>query len=224
MGLGVLISKTFLKKSPGAQFRVAEAYRKGDGVKQDIQQALEWYTQSAGHGNASAQYQLALMYDQGEGLEQNRKEAWRWYKAAADQGHQLAQFCLEEMEGGDFDQADEPANDTVQKTQRAAESGNVEAQYVLALMYRHGKNLEPDTEKMLHWLTEAAQQAHPKAQYMLATLYYQGKEIAADWVAAYVWFSKAAQAGLEQAEKACAALRTKLTDEQLQEAKQKMAG
>ena len=61
-------------------------YRLGDGLPQDIDQALYWFMQAAEEGNdPQAQYVLGDIYRFGEGVELNHNEAFRWYILAAEQ-------------------------------------------------------------------------------------------------------------------------------------------
>ena len=75
-----------------AQFNLALMYSNGDGVPQDYEEAVRWYTLAAEQGVVQAQYNLALMYDYGEGVPQDYKEAVRWYTLAAEQGDAQAQY------------------------------------------------------------------------------------------------------------------------------------
>ena len=57
---------------------------------------------------------------------------------------------------------------------RAAKSGQPEAQYRLALMYREGSEAEKDFEEYLWWLNKAAEAGHVTAQFELAARYQMG--------------------------------------------------
>jgi TPR repeat protein len=66
-----------------AQFGLAVAYERGQGVKQDYAQAAVWYRKAAGHGLATAQYELGVMYERGRGALQDYAQAYMWYNLAA---------------------------------------------------------------------------------------------------------------------------------------------
>lgn len=68
-----------------AQFNLGFMYKRGQGVKQDSQEAAKWYRKAADQGLEVAQYNLGLMYDKGHGVKQDFKEAAKWDKKAADQ-------------------------------------------------------------------------------------------------------------------------------------------
>lgn len=69
-------------------------YRDGKGVTKNYNEAVQWYTKAAEHGNASAQYDLGLMYNEGKGVPRDYKEAAAWFTKAANQGLVEAQNSL----------------------------------------------------------------------------------------------------------------------------------
>ncbi len=77
-----------------AQFSLFLAYARGEGVPQDVGQALKWLRLAAGQGHANAQFNLGVAYERGLGVPKNDQEAVKWYRAAAEQGVAEAQFNL----------------------------------------------------------------------------------------------------------------------------------
>ena len=69
-----------------AQYQLAEAYFKGNGIQQDYQQARYWYQKSAEQNLIEAQYTLGMMYYQGAGTEKDYVQAEYWFTRAADNG------------------------------------------------------------------------------------------------------------------------------------------
>ena len=69
-------------------------YVNGEGVPQDYEKAIDWYTKSAEQGYAKAQYNLGWMYDNGRGVPQDDKQAVYWYTKSAEQGFAVAQYNL----------------------------------------------------------------------------------------------------------------------------------
>ena len=63
-----------------AQTSLGVLYERGDGVPQDIKQAVRWYRLAAEQGDAIAQFNLGIMYDNGRGVSQDYKEAVKWYR------------------------------------------------------------------------------------------------------------------------------------------------
>ncbi|MGB6290648.1 MAG: tetratricopeptide repeat-containing serine protease family protein, partial [Desulfobulbales bacterium] len=77
-----------------AQYNLGLLYKKGQGVKQDYQEAAKWYRKAAEQGDANAQYNLGFMYENGQGVIQDRKKAAKWYRMAAEKGYAYAQNNL----------------------------------------------------------------------------------------------------------------------------------
>ena len=53
-----------------AQFYLGAMYAHGEGVVQNVEQAIAWYTQAAEQGSAWAQNSLGFHYERGEGVPQ----------------------------------------------------------------------------------------------------------------------------------------------------------
>ena len=79
---------------------------------------------------------------------------------------------------------------------RAAEHGNVDAQYELGIALRHGHGAVQDFARAAHWLQRAAERGNALAQYELGLLYRTGTGIATDNVRAYTWLNLAAAQGV----------------------------
>lgn len=60
--------------------------------------------------------------------------------------------------------------------EKAADKGNVNAQYYIGKLYYKGKGIEKDDKKAFEYLKKAAEQGHVDAQYYLGKCYYDGKE------------------------------------------------
>lgn len=81
-----------------AQFNLAECYElgkgEGNGVEQDLQQTVHWYTLAAEQGDVEAQHNLGYCYLEGEGVEKDEKAAIYWLAKATEQGDAQAQYGL----------------------------------------------------------------------------------------------------------------------------------
>lgn len=71
-----------------AQFDLAQAYKLGRGVPQDMRQAEGWYRKAALQGHDQAQATLGLILFQGG----DRTSAMPWLKQAAEKGEPRAQY------------------------------------------------------------------------------------------------------------------------------------
>jgi TPR repeat protein len=78
---------------------------------------------------------------------------------------------------------------------RAAELGQVSAQFNLACCYKHGKGVEKDARGAVKWYRRAADQGYVNAQFILGVCYATGNGIETDARAAVKWYRRAAVAG-----------------------------
>lgn len=59
---------------------------KGDGVPQNDQEAVRWWTLGAQKGDSTAQYDLGWCCEKGRGIGQDYAQAAYWYRRSADGG------------------------------------------------------------------------------------------------------------------------------------------
>ncbi len=88
------LQKRAEKGSPEAQTAVGTMYRNGEGVHQDLGEAVRWFRLAAVQGYAEAENSLGFLYDYGGGVPIDHQEAARWYRKAAEQGHAEAALNL----------------------------------------------------------------------------------------------------------------------------------
>lgn len=74
-----------------------------------------------------------------------------------------------------------------------AQQGDVEAEYLLGLMYLSGRYVEQDPQIGLEWMKKAAANNQVKAIQTLADLYYDGKVIPRDLTQAVHWYQELAK-------------------------------
>ena len=98
----------------------------------------------------------------------------------------------EAYENGDYSQA-------FSLLQPAAQAGNPNAQYYLAIMYDFGRGTDTNHEEANVWYLKAAQQGQDDAQFNLAISYKTGEGIETDDEQAMYWLSKSAANGDEDA-------------------------
>ena len=65
------------------QFRLGIRYNIGEGVPQDLQEAVKWVRLAAEQGHAGAQGVLGEMYMNGQGVPQDDETAHVWFNVAA---------------------------------------------------------------------------------------------------------------------------------------------
>mgnify|MGYP000509382052 CR=1 FL=1 len=77
-----------------AQYKVGKMYDKGQGQKQNQNEAFIWFKVAAEKNNIDAQAAIGEMYLKGEGVKQDNTEAFKWNKIAAIQGEPTGQNNL----------------------------------------------------------------------------------------------------------------------------------
>lgn len=175
----------------------------GRGVPKDPVEAARWLRMAAEQGHADAQFKLGMLYIEGDGVPEDATEAVRWLHRAAQQGHAqtLEMFgdALDELASLEAVSDDAGGGSEVQGDARfnqllaAAEGGDAEAQYELAVAYAEGRggvDNDERTKQVLLWATRAANQGHPGAMAEVGSLY-----MGTDDVMALRWLRPAAAQG-----------------------------
>jgi hypothetical protein len=141
-----------------AQYNLGLMYSRGDGVKQNFNEALKWYRLSAEQGFVEAQYNLGLILLRSEWVTPDYEESIKWYTKAAEQGHVKSQVDLGVAYlRGEIVQYDAEA---AQKWFiKASEQGNQEAQFDLSSMYLQIEGPEHNMVLGYMWLLISADYA-----------------------------------------------------------------
>ncbi len=165
------------KNDADAQYELAEAYRTGTNVTENLTEALRWYRAAAELGLADAQNNLGAMYLSGMGAAQNPEEAVYWYQKAAEQSQIHAQFNLGMLylAGNGVQQDDQKAANWLHE---AAAQGDLEAIAQLGNLYQLGRGVEQSVVAAAELHTIAAIEGHLASIDKLAE-YQEEVEIAA---------------------------------------------
>ena len=83
------VKLTAIDGNADAQFELAGLYAGGEGVKQNLTEAVKWYRKAAEQGHDGAQYKLGLSYQNGKGVPQSDTEAYIWLNISAENGAPL---------------------------------------------------------------------------------------------------------------------------------------
>jgi TPR repeat protein len=136
--------------NPAAQRLLASMYEHGEGVEQDLQQAIYWYTQAAERDDDIAQFYLGYLHYQGVGLPISLDNAFIWFEKAAKQGNPDFQYNL-----GNLHRYGEGTVKALKTALNwyllAAEQGQINAQQDLAAMYFQGNEIPKDLIKAYFW-------------------------------------------------------------------------
>ena len=77
----------------------------------------------------------------------------------------------------------------------AAEKGDADCQYNLALMYEKGIGVAKDEKEAVVWYRKSAEQGNSNAQFNLGVLYENGRGCPVDFAQANQWYRKASVQG-----------------------------
>tara|TARA_Y100000589_G_C26976877_1_gene556914 strand:- start:65 stop:787 length:723 start_codon:yes stop_codon:yes gene_type:complete len=83
------VKLTAIDGDADAQFELAGLYAEGNGVKQNLTEAVKWYRKAAEQGHDGAQYKLGLSYQNGKGVPQSDTDAYIWLNISAENGAPL---------------------------------------------------------------------------------------------------------------------------------------
>ena len=178
-----------------AQNYIGVCYYNGDGMPQDYEKAVEWFTKAAKQNDAAGQYNLGYCYYKGKGLSRDYDKAFYLYSKAANQGYADAQFRL----GRCYFYGTGVLEDQTKAFywySKAAEQGFAEAQTDLGDCYYYGDGTPKDLKKAVYWYSKAADQGDADGQYSLGRCYENGEGITQDLEKASELYAKAKKQGL----------------------------
>lgn len=177
------------KSDAAAMTLIGELYRDGQGVRRDPAEAARWYRLAAGLGDKQAMFALAVGLIEGTGVKQDRAEARKWLEQAGRLGHAGALYNLGVMAiDGDIQDFRAAAD----FFRRAAEAGNVDGTYSLAVLYREGKGVPRDMGEAARWMKRAADERVASAEVEYGIMLFNGEGVAKNEAAAARYFLRAA--------------------------------
>lgn len=77
-----------------AQNNVGIMYRRGLGVRKNVNTAAAWYRRAADQNYAKAQFNLALLYKSNQGVKKDLSKAIYWFEESARNGYGRAQYSI----------------------------------------------------------------------------------------------------------------------------------
>lgn len=146
-----------------AAYELGQLYLQGKGVEKDENKAFQSLTLAADTGLMEAQVGLAQCYASGIGTEADLQAARKYWVTASLSGDAVAQRSIGErlLFGSDGFACDpEKARRFLA---RAADKGDAQAMYQLALCCDKGIGGPQDKVARIKWLEKAAELNHPKA-------------------------------------------------------------
>lgn len=183
-----------------AQFQLARAYLRGEGVAKDPQKAFDLMKAAADQGYADAVGGLGYFYSAGVAVSKDQKQALELFRKGAEKGSAKAQLNLGNLLlKGQGDSAADPETqrkEGLQWIQKAADQNLPEAALAYAnIAYFGDHGVEQNYNLAAKYSKVAAEAGIADAQNMLGNLYHYGWGGTRDTVLAEQWFRKAALQG-----------------------------
>jgi len=166
-----------------AQFLLGQVYVSGIAVQQSWDEAFHWWRQAAeaGYAEAQASYSLKFMrHDPVRAYMWNYLAAKNGYVGGRDSCRQMAKDMSQDQideairmakawKPGTSEFAEQPiVSYDLQKLQKEVDSGDAEAEFMLAQAYRYGRGIPEDLGKWMNFLQAAAEDGSGRAQYEYA--------------------------------------------------------
>jgi TPR repeat protein len=138
-----------------AQYYLAKMYENGKYVKENKEEAIKWYTESAKNGNADVQYKLGIYYFN----EKKNCDGIKWFTILAENGNTDVQYKL----GIYYENINDHA-EAFKWLEKAAKQNNIDAQFMLANMYNHYRDIDESDCNAIYWYQKASEQGHEDAK------------------------------------------------------------
>jgi len=166
----------------------------GRGMDQSDKESFKYMSRAAELGSPEAQYELANMLANGRGMPRDMEAAIVFGRKSADQGYAPAQLSLGRMLVGSLERG--RVEEGMKFIQRAADSGNKEALFLLAGAIASGDyGMQKDEAKAAAMALPQAEAGDAEFQFAVATLYLRGESFAQKREEGLAWLEKAAQQG-----------------------------
>ena len=180
----------------GAQYCVAWAYTKGDGVVADLAAATMWFEKAAKGGHVEAQAYTAQAYNTGEGVAVDHAAATAWFEKAAEQGHLASQYNL----GCSYSQAIGVEQNHVVAAKwfkRAADRGHTGAMVNLGKACHNGHGVAQDHARAmtLSHAVVAVDGNDKTALFNLGQYHFEGNGAEDNYATALSFWQRAADLG-----------------------------
>ena len=141
-------------------------------------------------------------YDKNESHEPSFRDSDRENRGGFRLAATITGLTAQDAHGKSAKSTAKDESEEVIRLRRAAEQGNVIAQFNLGVRYDDGEGVKQNREEAVKWYRKAAEQGNVFAQFNLGVSYYKGEGVEQDNAEASKWFRKAAEQGCDRAKKA----------------------
>ena len=179
-----------------AQFQLARAFLRGQGVHEDPLKPFELMKQAAGQGHPEAIGGIGYFHANGIAVERDSQEAIKWFRMGAEVGSAKSQLnlgrCLLEVRP----QESNVIHEGLDWIRKAADQGLAEAALSYGrFLYAGEHGLTRNYQKAIRYFKIAADQGDPDALNFLGVMHNLGLGVAGSPEAAAKWFRMAARRG-----------------------------
>ncbi|RYG63934.1 sel1 repeat family protein [archaeon] len=177
-----------------AQWLLGTCYEQGQGVPEEVTDAVKWFRKAAERGNIKGCYSLGLCYEQGRGVGVDYERANSLYR------------CVSTLEASEFKCKDlaknrsiywntnEVSTELLMWIRIAASHGSPMALFYLARCHERGNGISRDEVNAMRLYQRAAEAGSVEAMKELAGCYKAGlKGLPKDSAAADMWLRAAAE-------------------------------
>ena len=167
-----------------SQEKVGEAYYRGVGVKQNLNEAFAWLVKAAEQNDIHAQMGVAYFYSNGAVVAKDETAAFNWYIKAAQLGDPVAMRLVAERyrQGTGVSVNYEKSAEWFQKS---AFHGDKESKSCLAYCYLTGAGVPKDPQQALALFLDSADLA--PSRFLISYFYANGVVVTQDKAKAYMW-------------------------------------
>ncbi|KMK64000.1 SEL1-like repeat protein [Puniceibacterium sp. IMCC21224] len=202
-----------------AQNNLGLLYARGSGVPQDYERAVALFTAAADQGLTLAMTNLGVMYENGFGVPHDEARAASLYRMGGQGGAEATEPTTADFVY-DPRLAPPPQDaEALQTLEAAAQAGDPVAQIQTGwLLANLAEPTQVSWQAAAGYFAAAATKGHAASMANLAQLYVLGRAVPQDYVLAQMWLVLAGSAGLPEAAERGAALATRMTPAQINEA------
>lgn len=155
--------------------RVANYYHDGIGIEKDRTEAYEWYKQGSDLGNNFCKLKLGEMYRDGDGVEKNYNMALKHFNESLEGNIPAAATNIINMRIANFIDDDNVVFNAVEKLNKLAINGNIDAIRRLGNMYYSGIFVKKSYPKALKIYEIGASFKDPISLVRCGEMYRDGK-------------------------------------------------
>lgn len=167
-----------------ADMLLGSCYENGIGTEKNINTAARYYAAAATKGSAEAQLKTGVMLLNAK----KPAEAAKFFKMGYERNEPVCTYyyglLMNRGEGMPKD-----AREGADIMLKAAEAGQRQAMYEVAMCYFNGNGMMPNAEQGMKWMRRAAAEKAQNAAWILAGNYRQGVGTPVDYDRAMYWYA-----------------------------------